>query len=94
MKNLIFIGILLFGIGALLFYMNNMAVDLRVIYGALCGIGIGLIFGGIGGYISKGSAVKQAKKKEEFLQLRKDNEKLEKQQTAVADEEKKNGMLF
>lgn len=87
MKSLIFIGIILFGIGALLFYMNNMAVDLRVIYGALCGIGIGLIFGGIGGYISKGSAVKQAKKKEEFLRLRKENAKLEKQQTLTTQED-------
>jgi len=87
MKSLIFIGIVLFGIGALLFYMNNMAVDLRVIYGALCGIGIGLIFGGIGGYISKGSAVKQARKKEEFLRLRKENAKLEKQQTLTTQED-------
>lgn len=83
MKSLTFIGFLLFGIGALLFYINKKAIDLNTIYGTLCGIGIGLICGGIVGYLSKGSAVKQAKKKEEFLRLRKENAKLEKQQSSL-----------
>ena len=52
MKSLIIIGIILFGLGGLLFYLNDMAVDLRVVYGSLCGIGIGLIIGGLVGYIS------------------------------------------
>jgi hypothetical protein len=62
MKNLTFVGIILLAIGVVLFYLNNMALDLRVVYGALCGIGVGLIFGGIVGYVSKGSAVKQENK--------------------------------
>jgi len=49
MKNLTFVGVILLAIGVVLFYLNNMALDLRVVYGALCGIGVGLIFGGIVG---------------------------------------------
>lgn len=71
MKNLTFVGIILLAIGVLLFYLNNMALDLRVVYGALCGIGVGLIFGGIVGYVSKGSAVKQENKMRQFKQLQK-----------------------
>jgi hypothetical protein len=32
MKSLIVIGLVLFGLGALLFYLNDMAIDLRVVY--------------------------------------------------------------
>nr|WP_305050068.1 hypothetical protein [Elizabethkingia bruuniana] len=71
MKNLTFVGIILLAIGVVLFYLNNMALDLRVVYGALCGIGVGLIFGGIVGYVSKGSAVKQENKMRQFKQLQK-----------------------
>lgn len=79
MKSLVVIGIILFGLGALLFYLNNMAIDLRVVYGALCGIGIGLIIGGLVGYVSKGNAVKEAKIRQEFKQLQKEKAELEKQ---------------
>ncbi len=79
MKSLVVIGIILFGLGALLFYLNNMAIDLRVIYGALSGIGIGLIIGGLVGYVSKGNAVKEAKIRQEFKQLQKEKAELEKQ---------------
>ena len=79
MKSLIVIGLILFGLGALLFYLNNMALDLRVIYGALSGIGIGLIIGGLVGYISKGNAVKEAKIKQNYKQLQKEKAALEKQ---------------
>lgn len=80
MKNLTFIGLVLFTIGALLFYLNNSAFDLRVFYGCLSGIGIGLIIGGLVGYISKGNAVKEAKIREEFKQLQKDKIAFEKAQ--------------
>lgn len=93
MKNLTFIGIILLGIGALLFYMNNMAIDLRVVYGALCGIGIGLIFGGIVGYISKGSAIKDQEKKQAFKQLQKEKVEYDKQQAAAAAEVEKQNNL-
>ena len=79
MKSLVVIGIILLGLGALLFYLNDMAIDLRVIYGALSGIGIGLIIGGLVGYVSKGNAVKEAKIKQEFKQLQKEKAELEKQ---------------
>jgi len=79
MKSLVVIGIILLGLGALLFYLNDMAIDLRVIYGALSGIGIGLIIGGLVGYVSKGNAVKEAKIRQEFKQLQKEKAELEKQ---------------
>lgn len=79
MKSLIVIGIILLGLGALLFYLNDMAIDLRVIYGALSGIGIGLIIGGLVGYVSKGNAVKEAQLRREFKDLQKEKEELEKQ---------------
>jgi len=79
MKSLVVIGIILLGLGALLFYLNDMAIDLRVIYGALSGIGIGLIIGGLVGYVSKGNAVKEAKIRQEFKQLQKEKADLEKQ---------------
>ena len=79
MKSLIVIGIILFGLGALLFYLNDMAIDLRVIYGALSGIGIGLVIGGLVGYVSKGNAVKDAQLRNEFKQLQKEKAELEKQ---------------
>jgi uncharacterized membrane-anchored protein YhcB (DUF1043 family) len=56
-----------------------MAIDLRVVYGSLSGIGIGLIIGGLVGYVSKGNAVKEAKIRQEFKQLQKEKAELEKQ---------------
>lgn len=81
MRSLVVIGIILFGLGALLFYLNDMAVDLRVVYGSLCGIGIGLIIGGLVGYVSKGNAVKQAKIQQEFKLLQKEKAELERQKS-------------
>ena len=83
MKNVTFVGIILLAIGVVLFYLNNMALDLRVVYGALCGIGVGLIFGGIVGYVSKGSAVKQENKMRQFKQLQKEKDELEKKQAQL-----------
>lgn len=79
MKSLIVIGLILLGLGALLCYLNDMAIDLRVIYGALSGIGIGLIIGGLVGYVSKGNAVKEAKIRQDYKQLQKEKAELEKQ---------------
>ena len=77
MKSLVVIGIILLGLGALLFYLNDMAIDLRVIYGALSGIGIGLIIGGLVGYVSKGNAVKEAQLRREFKTLQQEKAELE-----------------
>ena len=46
--------------------------------GVMGGIGIGLIIGGIVGYISKGSAIKEEEKRKQFAQLQKQNKELEK----------------
>ncbi|MPT31110.1 MAG: DUF1049 domain-containing protein [Chryseobacterium sp.] len=80
MKSLVVIGLVLLGLGALLFYLNDMAIDLRVVYGALSGIGIGLIIGGLVGYVSKGASVKEAKIRQELKQLQREKAELEKQQ--------------
>jgi len=42
------------------------------------GIGIGLIIGGIVGYISKGSAIREEEKRKQFAQLQRQNKELEK----------------
>lgn len=52
--------------------------------GIMAGIGIGLIIGGMVGYVSKGSAIKAEQKKKEFKQLQKDKEELEKQAAEIA----------
>jgi uncharacterized membrane-anchored protein YhcB (DUF1043 family) len=57
------------------------------VMGILGGIGIGLIIGGMVGYVSKGSAIKQEQKKKEFKQLQKDKEDLEKQAAEIARRE-------
>ena len=46
--------------------------------GVMGGIGIGLIIGGIVGYISKGSAIREEKKRKQLAQLQKQNKELEK----------------
>ncbi len=52
--------------------------------GIMAGIGIGLIIGGMVGYVSKGSAIKAEQKRKEFKQLQKDKEELEKQAAEIA----------
>ncbi len=100
MKNLTFIGFLLLGLAFLLYYMlpEFSAVKLFEpinLMGILAGIGIGLILGGIVGYVSKGSSLRAEEKRRELKQLRKEKEDLEiqaaelaKQQTYVQDENK------
>ena len=90
MKSISFIGILLLIVSALLFYLStDFAVeDLRLshIIGILFGIGIGLILGGMVGYVSKGNALKQEQKRREFKELQKEKELLAKK---AAELEKK-----
>lgn len=82
MKSISFIGIVLLIISALLFYLTtDFAVEqikLSHIMGIMAGIGIGLIIGGMVGYVSKGSAMKEEQKRKEFKQLQKDKLELEK----------------
>lgn len=89
MKNLHFIGFLLLGLAFLLYYMLPQFSFVKLfepinLMGILAGIGIGLIIGGIVGYISKGTALKQEEKRKELIQLRKVNEDLEKQAAELA----------
>lgn len=102
MKNLTFIGFLLLGLAFLLYYMlpEFSAVKLFEpinLMGILAGIGIGLILGGIVGYVSKGSSLRAEEKRRELKQLRKEKEDLEiqaaelaKQQTVTYVQENKN----
>lgn len=83
MKSLSVVGIILLAVSALLFYLTTdftvEKVTISHVMGVMAGIGIGLIFGGMVGYVSKGSAIKAEAKRKEFLQLQKDKVELEKQ---------------
>lgn len=83
MKSLSVIGMILLAVSALLFYLTTdftvEKITISHVMGVMAGIGIGLIFGGLVGYVSKGSAIKAEAKRKEFLQLQKDKVELEKQ---------------
>jgi hypothetical protein len=92
MKNLTIIGLVLLALSILLFYLtaNNFTVnDLGMphIMGILGGIGIGLIIGGMVGYVSKGSAIKEEQRRKEFAQLQKEKQELEVQTAELARRE-------
>jgi len=89
MKNLTFIGFLLLGLAFLLYYLQPQfsAVKLfepMTLMGILAGIGIGLIIGGIVGYVSKSSNLRAEEKRKELKQLRREKEDLEKQAAELA----------
>ena len=83
------IGIILLLVATFLFYLTtDFSVEqlkLSHMMGIMAGIGLGLIFGGMVGYVSKGSAIKEEQKRREFKQLQKDKLELEKK---AADFEK------
>lgn len=83
MKSLSVVGMILLAVSALLFYLTTDFTVERItishVMGVMAGIGIGLIFGGLVGYASKGSAIKAEAKRREFKQLQKEKEELEKQ---------------
>lgn len=92
MKNLTITGLILLALSILLFYLtaNNFTLnDLGMphIMGILGGIGIGLIIGGMVGYVSKGSAIKAEQKRREFKQLQQEKEDLEKRAADIARRE-------
>lgn len=89
MKNLHFIGFLLLGLAFLLYYLLPEFSFVKLfepinLMGILAGIGIGLIIGGIVGYVSKGTALRAEQKRQEIKQLRKDKEELERQRAELA----------
>ena len=94
MKNLTFIGFLLLGLAFLLYYMLPQFSVVKLfeptnLMGILAGVGIGLIIGGIVGYLSKGSSIRQEEKRRELKQLRKEKEDLEKQAAELARQQTK-----
>jgi len=91
MKSLSITGLILLAVSALLFYLTTdftvEKITLSHMMGMMAGVGIGLIIGGMVGYMSKGSAMKAEQKKKEFKQLQKDKEELEKQAADIAKRE-------
>ncbi|ANF50891.1 hypothetical protein [Chryseobacterium glaciei] len=91
MKSLSITGLILLAVSTLLFYLTTdftvEKIGLPHIMGVMAGVGIGLIIGGMVGYVSKGSAIKADQKKKEFKQLQKDKEDLEKQAADIAKRE-------
>lgn len=92
MKNLTFIGCLLLALAFVLYYFNaNFKVislfEPLSLMGILAGVGIGLIIGGIVGYVSKGSSLKENQRRQELKQLKKEKEDLEKQAAELAKQQ-------
>ena len=87
MKSISITGFILLAVSVLLFYLTtDFAVEqikLSHIMGIMGGIGIGLIIGGMVGYLSKGTAIKEEQKRREFKQLQKDKEELQKQAVEI-----------
>lgn len=79
------LSILLFYLTANNFTLNDLGMP--HIMGILGGIGIGLIIGGMVGYVSKGSAIKAEQKRREFKQLQQEKEDLERRAADIARRE-------
>lgn len=93
MKSLSTLGIVLLLLAVLLFYLTTdfdvEQLKLSHFMGIMGGVGLGLIIGGIVGYVSKGSSVKAEQKRKEFLQLQKEKVELEKQAAELAQQQSK-----
>lgn len=93
MKNLSITGIILLAISILLFYLtspNFNVNDLEISHmmGIMAGIGIGLIIGGMIGYVSKGTAIKEEQRKKEYKQLQKEKADLELKAQEISQRER------
>lgn len=93
MKSLLITGITLLFVSAFLFYFSTGykldEITPSHFMGVLGGVGIGLIIGGVVGYISKGTSIKEAQKKKVTLQLQKEKLDLEKQAAELATQQLK-----
>lgn len=91
MKSLSIVGVILLILSVLLFYLTTdfdvEQLKLSHLMGILGGVGIGLIFGGVVGYMSKGSAMKAEQKRKEFLKLQQEKIELEKQAAELAQQQ-------
>ena len=84
MKSLTLIGFIMLGLAAILFYANSSFTFIKLfepitLMGIFAGVGIGLIIGGIVGYVSKGTAMKEEQKRKELKRMQKERSELEKQ---------------
>lgn len=88
MKGISLTGLILLAISTLLFYLTTdftvERINLSHVMGIMGGIGIGLIIGGMIGYASKGTAIKEEEKKREFKRLQQEKLDLEKQTEELA----------
>lgn len=90
MKNLTFVGIILLVLAGLLYYLLPSFSFIKLfepenLMGILAGIGIGLIIGGIVGYVSKGSSIKKEEQRKKYRQLEKEKQALEVQAAELAN---------
>ena len=94
MKSLLIVGgILLLISGAMFYYSTDFLLEkitMSHMMGVMGGIGIGLFIGGIVGYISKGSAIREEKKRKQFAQLQKQNKELEKKVESINNDSSSN----
>ncbi len=91
MKSLSITGFILLAVSALLFYLTTdftvEEIKMSHVMGTMAGVGIGLIIGGMVGYVSKGSAIKEEQRRKEFAQLQKEKQELEIQAAELARRE-------
>lgn len=93
MKNLSFIGIVLLALAFLLYYLMPQFSFIKLfepinLMGILAGIGIGLIIGGLVGYLSKGSSIRKENQRKNYVQLQKEKKALEIQAAELANNQK------
>lgn len=84
MKSLTLTGIVLLLLAFVLLYFNDNFTVIRLfepitLMGILFGIGVGLIIGGLVGYVSKGNSIKEAQIRQELKRLQQEKAELEKQ---------------
>lgn len=88
MRSLTIVGLILTAISGFMFYFTTdfLISNLQSSHymGMMGGIGIGLIIGGIVGYISKGSAIKEAQRRKEIKELEEQKMLLEKRNAELA----------
>lgn len=92
MKNLSITGIVLLSIAILLFYLTTDGftteqIGLPHVMGIMGGVGIGLIIGGIVGYSSKGTAIKEEQRRKEYKQLQQEKADIELKAQQIAQRE-------
>ena len=92
MKNLTLLGTILLAVAFLLYYLMPEFSFVKLLeptslMGILAGIGIGLIIGGIVGYVSKGTSIKEAQKRKDYKQLQIEKLELEKQAAELAKQQ-------